>query len=69
MDIYRVVDAGPRLKPEYSKYGLVEYVSRFIFRLAMAPIVWKTSKAKETWIFTWVTEAKIGIPPKAKTID
>jgi hypothetical protein len=27
MDIYRVVDAGPRLKPEYSKYGLVEYVS------------------------------------------
>ncbi len=25
MDIYRVVDA--RLKPQYSKYGLVEYVS------------------------------------------
>ena len=32
-------------------------------------ILWKTSKAKEIWIFTWATEAKIGIPPKAKTID
>ncbi len=27
MDIYRVLDSGPRPDPQYSKYGLVEYVS------------------------------------------
>jgi hypothetical protein len=27
MDIYRAVDSGPRPNPQYSKYGLVEYVS------------------------------------------